>query len=157
MPRVTMDIPEKMAEFSRLCTQRGLALTHQRQIIYRALLETYDHPNPEMVYERVRLELPNVSLGTVYKNLKTFLEAGLLREVSVHHEAMRMDANTEPHHHLVCVRCKSIMDIGAGDLDPVVLRRRLPRGFRLQRVNVEIQGLCAACASQASLESSVEG
>jgi Fur family transcriptional regulator, peroxide stress response regulator len=136
-------------QFRTQCRQGGLALTHQREIIYRSLIEMEDHPSPEAIYERVREQIPSISLGTVYKNLHTFLEAGMLREVSLHHGSLRVDPNTTPHHHFVCVRCKSIIDLQEADLEPVRLRRRLPPGFQVERYNVEAQGVCATCSTGA--------
>lgn len=124
----------------------GLSVTHQRMVLYRAVLAMRSHPSPEAIYERVRGELPLLSLGTVYKNIHAFLEAGLLREVSPHHGTLRLESNLEEHHHLVCTRCKAIVDLEESDLEPVRLRRRLPRGFRVQQYSVEFRGLCAACA-----------
>ncbi len=148
MLRSKEDITLRLSAFRRSCIEKGLAVTHQRQVIYAALLESSEHPNPETVYEKVREQIPSISLGTVYKNLKTFIDSGLIREVSLHHEAMRVNANVMPHHHLVCVKCKSISDLDEQDLDPVKLKSKLPRGFRLQRISVEIHGLCAACAAR---------
>src|SRR5438876_775162 len=72
-------------QFRLLCGEHGLAVTHQRQVIYQALLSMLDHPSPEAVYEKVRKQIPSISLATVYKNIKTFVDSGLLREVSLHH------------------------------------------------------------------------
>ena len=108
------------------------------------------HYSPEDIYERVKQDLPSISLATVYKNLKTFVEAGMLREVSPHH-GWRIDGNPRPHHHLVCTRCRSITDIDLERIDPVKLRGRLPAGFRVEKFSVEIQGICKAC-SQAEIQ-----
>ena len=67
-------------QFRRLCGEHGLAVTHQRQVIYQALMLMHDHPSPEAVYEKVRKQIPSISLATVYKNIKTFVDSGLLRE-----------------------------------------------------------------------------
>ena len=133
-------------EFRRLCGEHGLAVTHQRQVIYQALMSMHDHPSPEVVYEKVRKQIPSISLGTVYKNIKTFVDSGLLREVSLHHGSTRLETNLAPHHHLVCVRCKTIVDLADDDLEPIQLKKRLPRGFSVQRYSVEVIGLCARCA-----------
>lgn len=135
-----------------LFREAGLSLTHQRVVLYRALLAMRNHPSPEAVYEHVRRDIPSISLGTVYKNIHAFMEAGLLREVSPHHGTLRLESNLEEHHHLVCIRCKAIVDLEESDLEPVRLRGPLPRGFRIDRYNVEFRGVCAACA--ASSESS---
>ena len=137
-------------EFLGLCRRHGLAATHQRQKIYEALVARPGHYSPEDIYGQVRLELPSISLATVYKNLRTFVEAGMLREVSPH-QGFRIDGNPHPHHHLVCTRCRSITDIDQERIDPVKLHGRLPAGFRVEKFSVEIQGVCKAC-SQAEIQ-----
>jgi hypothetical protein len=61
-----------------------------------------------------------MSLATVYKNIRWFADYGLLREVTSHGLSLRVDGNLEPHHHLVCTRCKSVQDI---EEDSVNFRR----------------------------------
>jgi Fur family peroxide stress response transcriptional regulator len=134
--------------FRELCTKSGLAVTHQRQVVFDSLaaMPEHHHPSPEEVYEKVRKVIPSISQATVYKTLHTFVKHGILRELSPHHGTLRVDLNTHAHHHLICTRCKSVMDIEDADLEPVKLRRRLPRGFQVERVAVEIQGLCDECS-----------
>jgi len=134
--------------FRELCKQSGLAVTHQRQVVFDSLagMPDHHHPCPEEVYEQVRKLIPSISQATVYKTLHTFVEHGILRELSPHHGTLRVDINTHAHHHLICTQCKSVMDIEDDELDPVKLRRRLPKGFQVERVAVEIQGLCEKCA-----------
>jgi Fur family peroxide stress response transcriptional regulator len=137
-------------DFRGLCKKSGLAVTHQRQVVFDSLtaMPDHHHPSPEEVYEKVRKLIPSISQATVYKTLHTFIEHGILRELSPHHGTLRVDINTHAHHHLICTRCKSVMDIEDNDLDPVKLRRRLPKGFRVERVAVEIQGLCNRCSQK---------
>ncbi len=135
-------------EFRARCRAAGLALTHQREIIFRTAYEMRSHPTPEAIYERVRERIPSISLGTVYKNLKTFLDAGLLREVSLMHGSLRVDANTDDHHHLVCTKCRIVIDLHEDDLEPARLLLPLPEGFVLKRCAVEFHGLCPRCAAK---------
>lgn len=135
------------SHFRDLCHQHGLAATHQRQIIYEAVMSLPGHPSPETIYGRVREKIPSISLATVYKNIRTFMESGMLREVSLHHGSLRVEANRQPHHHLVCVQCKSIMDLDEAALGPVELRHKLPRGFQVKRIAVDVLGLCERCAA----------
>jgi Fur family peroxide stress response transcriptional regulator len=137
-------------EFRSRCRAAGLALTHQREVIYRAVLESDEHPTPERIFEAVRRQIPAISLATIYKNLHTFLDAGLLAEVSPHYGTLRLEANLGEHHHLVCMRCKAITDLEEDDVAPVHLKRRPPAGFRITRASVEFRGLCAACANIAN-------
>ncbi len=141
-------VERRMEQFRQKCREKGLAVTHQREVIYRALSSTHSHPSPEVIFEVVREQIPSISLGTVYKNIRTFLDSGLLREVSEHHGLLRLEANMSPHHHLVCSECKAIVDLEETDVEPVRLKRRLPGGFRVQRFSVEVIGLCAACAGR---------
>jgi Fur family transcriptional regulator, peroxide stress response regulator len=140
-----------MDELRKVFREAGLSLTHQRVVLYRAVLEMRSHPSPEAIYERVRDEIPSISLGTVYKNIRAFMDAGLVREVSPHHGTLRLETNLEEHHHLVCTRCKAIVDLEETDLEPVRLRRELPGGFRVDRYSVEFRGLCAACSAKPDL------
>jgi len=139
-------LAEWMETFRRHCAERGLAVTHQRAVIYRALASSDEHPTPERVYEQVRAEVPSISLGTVYKSIRTFTEAGLLREVNPLHESLRLDADLSNHHHAICVRCHRIQDLPEEALEPVRWRQRPPAGFRPERTKVEVLGVCAACA-----------
>lgn len=134
------------AEFRDLCRRHNLSATHQRQVIFRSLQLLHGHPSPEAVYERVRREIPSISLATVYKNIKTFVDSGMVREVSLHHGTLRVDPNPHPHHHLVCARCKAIVDVDASSIGPIRLKSKLPKRFQVERFSVDIIGLCERCS-----------
>lgn len=145
-PTGPRELESDMDLFRSRCASRSLACTHQRWVIYRALMCSVEHPSPESIYEQVRREVPSISLATVYKTIKTFVEVGLVREVSPEHATVRLDANLEPHHHFICLRCKAIHDLREEDIEPVRLRRGLPNGFRAERTTVEVLGLCPMCS-----------
>ncbi len=135
-------------DFRALCHEHQLAATHQRQVIYEAVMSLPGHPSPEDIYDLARRKVPSISLATVYKNIRTFLDSGMLREVSLHHGSLRVEANHHAHHHLVCVRCKSILDLDEQSLEPLRFRQKLPRGFQVQRISVDVLGVCAACSAK---------
>lgn len=135
-------------QFRELCHRHDLAATHQRQVIYETVMSLPGHPSPEIIYERVREKIPSLSLATVYNNIRTFLESGMLREVSLHHGSLRVEPNQRPHHHLVCVQCKSITDLDEREFEPVRLKRKLPRGFQVTRIAVDVLGICQSCSSK---------
>ena len=135
------------SNFRDLCYRHHLAATHQRQVIYETVMSLPGHPSPESIYQQAQRRIPSISLATVYKNIRTFLDSGILREVSLHHGSMRVEPNHEPHHHLVCIKCKSITDFDQSGIDPVRLREKLPRGFQVERIAVDILGICPACSS----------
>ena len=135
-----------LEEFRRRCKERGLAFTFQRQVIYEAVVDSRDHPTPELIYEQVRRRIPSISLGTVYKNVKTFLDSGVLKEVTLHHRSLRLEANMTPHHHVVCSSCRAIYDIAQTAVEPVQYsKREVPTGFSIEGCRVEFVGLCQTC------------
>src|SRR3981081_734452 len=69
-------------QFRELAAKHGLAVTHQRQVVYEAVIASHGHYSPEDIYATVRRRIPSISLATVYNNLRLFIECGMLREVS---------------------------------------------------------------------------
>ena len=135
-------------QFRELAAKRGLAVTHQRQVVYEAAIASRGHYSPEDIYAAVRRRIPAISLATVYNNLRLFVERGLLREVSPHASTLLVDGNLEPHHHLVCSRCKSVQDIDADFIDFKRLSPHVPHGFDLTHSVVEVFGLCRRCSAK---------
>ena len=137
---------KSLEDFRSRCKERGLAFTFQRQVIYEAVVDSREHPTPELIYERVRQRIPSISLGTVYKNVKTFLDSGVLKEVTLHHGSLRLEANMSPHHHVVCSSCRAIHDIDQSAVQPVrYSASEAPAGFTIEHCRVEFIGLCRAC------------
>ena len=131
--------------FRERCRENGIAVTHQRQVLYETMKTMHGHPSPEEVYARVKKKVPAISLATVYKNIHIFVESGVFREVSMHHGTVRVEMNGEPHHHMVCSKCKKIADIGESELGLAGPRGRLPGGFLVDRYAVDVIGVCASC------------
>lgn len=131
--------------FRQLCADHGLAVTHQRQVLYEVMQQMPGHPSPDEVYLRLRKRIPSISLATVYKNIRLFLDSGILQEVSPHHGSLRVEMNGHAHHHLVCVRCKSIRDIDEASIAELPRRKKLSGGFLVQRYAIDVIGLCADC------------
>jgi Fur family peroxide stress response transcriptional regulator len=135
-------------QFRELAWKCGLAATHQRQVIYETVVATPGHYSPEQIYAEVRRRTPSISLATVYNNLRLFVEHGLLREVSPRASTLLVEGNLEPHHHLVCTRCKAVQDIEGDFINFKKLSRQAPRGFDLRQSLVEVFGLCRRCSAK---------
>jgi Fur family transcriptional regulator, peroxide stress response regulator len=131
--------------FRELCQEYGIAVTHQRQVLYEVMKTMHGHPSPEEVYARVKKKVPAISLATVYKNIHLFVESGVFREVSMHHGSLRVEMNDMAHHHMVCSKCKAITDIGEKELGLVSKKDKLPGGFLVERYAVDVIGICAKC------------
>lgn len=140
---VQMD--RQMHELMRRCRDEGMNVTPQRAAIYRGLLESEDHPSPEVLYRRVHRRLPSLSLATVYKALDTLVALGLVREVDVAGDAKRYDANLDRHHHLICTGCRKVTDFCDEGLDAAAPSKRFS-DFVARTVSVQVFGLCNACA-----------
>ena len=134
--------------FRDICGDHGLAVTHQRQVLYEVMQTMPGHPSPEEVYARVKEHIPAISLATVYKNIHLFVERGVLKEVSMHHGSLRVELNSHSHHHIVCSHCKTITDITEDDLGVLTAPQRLPGGFQVERLAIDVIGICAACQGQ---------
>jgi Fur family transcriptional regulator, peroxide stress response regulator len=149
MDRSPATLATRMDNFLGRCRERGMSATPQRIAIYRVLLQAEDHPSPEMLYGRVRVQMPSLSLATVYKVLDALVELGLVHEVAAISGTKRYDANMDKHHHLVCTQCGTIVDFYDRELDAVAPPRRAPKlgGFIAEAVSVQVLGVCARCAT----------
>ena len=136
---------DESRSFRAICQENGIAVTHQRQVLYEVMKSMHGHPSPEEVYAKVKKKVPAISLATVYKNIHLFVENGVFREVSMHHGSVRVEMNGEAHHHMVCSKCKAITDIGEEELGLVAKRNKLPGGFLVERYAVDVIGVCAKC------------
>ena len=86
--------------------------TRQRGIILDILRESHEHPTAEMVYREARRVLPNISLGTVYRNLNFLRDQGAVREIRPSEGgSSRFDGMGTPHAHFHCVHCSTLLDI----------------------------------------------
>lgn len=120
--------------------------SRKRQAILEALCATKEHPTAEMLYQQLKADYPELSLGTVYRNLGVLAEEGLAVSVCRVAGQERYDADTAPHAHFVCRRCRKVMDMEL----PRAVRdscRELDReyGFAAEECSLTIRGLCSSC------------
>ncbi len=126
------------------CRSQGMNMTPQRVVIYRALIESEDHPSPEALRDRVKAQLPAVSLATIYKTLDVLVGLGLASEVAATGNTKRYDGNMGPHHHLVCESCGRVEDYADERLSRLALPKALG-GFEARHLSIHIHGLCSTC------------
>jgi Fe2+ or Zn2+ uptake regulation protein len=143
-----MQSPEALTDLFRA---NGHKITAQRECIFRALEGDVTHPSAERVYEKVRREMPHVSLKTVYQTLNDLAELGAISVLDVGTGSARFDPNVETaHHHLVCRSCGKVRDLVA-DFPGLNVSRRAAQGFAVDSAEVVFRGLCDECrASQVS-------
>ena len=96
-----------------------LKYSKQRESIKNFLVTRYDHPTAETVYLNIRKEFPNLSLGTVYRNLNLLAEIGEIQKLSPGIGPDRFDGNPAPHYHFICRHCGCVMDLTVSGLDHI--------------------------------------
>ena len=82
-----------------------LKRSKQRESIKKFLISRYDHPTAETVYMNIKEEFPNISLGTVYRNLSLLADIGEIQKLSTGIGPDRVDGNPKPHYHFICKEC----------------------------------------------------
>lgn len=120
--------------------------TIQRQLVISAVRSLSNHPTAEEVYNRIVLDYPDISKGSVYRNLNSLVDSGLLRRVSVPSSADRYDHILTKHYHVQCVQCRKFMSVDDldyfQDLDDKIAQLT---GFRMENHNIVFQGVCPEC------------
>lgn len=126
--------------------------SRKRAAILAALAAVTEHPTAEMLYNRLKPRYPELSLGTVYRNLSVLAEDGLVVTVAHVDGQERYDARTEPHAHFICRGCRRVLDLelpegSAAALYGSVFSRL---GCRAERFELNVNGLCGDCAKGSS-------
>lgn len=126
----------------------GQNYSKQREAIYSFLVGRKDHPTADVVYENIRKELTNISLGTVYRNLKVLCETGRIRKVDCGDGLDHFDANISFHQHFVCEKCGKIDDIFLGELGDLKLSAAKASGGEIVSTEVVFYGICPECKAK---------
>jgi Fur family peroxide stress response transcriptional regulator len=119
-------------------------VTPQRTIIYEELLDSDDHPNVELLYNRVKKRLPDISFDTVYRTLVTFFELKLAGVVEGLSSTKRYDYNTDNHYHFICLKCGAIMDIMEIPFNfktPETIEKK----YSPSNTRIIFEGICSKC------------
>lgn len=94
-----------------------LKYSRQRESIKNFLMTRKDHPTADVIYTNVRKEYPNISLGTVYRNLSLLSERGEIMKISTGDGPDHFDGNPLPHYHFICKKCGSVIDMELENMD----------------------------------------
>lgn len=122
-----------------------MRLTKQRKLILERLRNSKSHPTATEIFDKVRAELPNISLGTVYRNLDILSKQGFVKKIETCGDQKRFDAVTRDHLHVICSRCGKVRDVdGELDLDVNKLAG-IDSDFTITGIRFEILGICPAC------------
>ena len=120
-------------------------MTRQRQVILTELRKVTSHPTADAVYEMVRRKMPNISLGTVYRNLEVLTRIGQIAKLEVGGCQKRFDGNPRPHDHVRCVHCGKVDDMPVSlAVDPIA-QAQADCEYRLLGYHLEFTGICPKC------------
>lgn len=112
----------------------------QRDLIFHLVTNSHSHPTADDVYREARKALPNISLGTVYRNLRQLASDGKIREVQFGSSPARFDGMLAMHEHFICLTCGGVQDIEASLSTPA-----LP-GKKVTSYKLDYYGQCELCA-----------
>ncbi|MEY9096332.1 Fur family transcriptional regulator [Paenibacillus sp. RC84] len=128
----------------------GVRMTPQRYAILTYLFDSFNHPTADEIYKALESKFPNMSVATVYNNLKVFIDAGLVRELTYGDDSSRFDADLSDHYHARCQVCGKISDFDYSPIVDVEHVAAQQTGFRVGGHRLEVVGLCPDCAGKAT-------
>ncbi len=119
--------------------------SHQRERIFRAVMESCEHPTANMVYEQLKTDMPRLSLGTVYRNLNQLADAGRLKKIPLADGSCRFDKTKEAHSHIVCETCGVVADVHLPSFQALEEAIETETDFSLKSYDVVLRGVCQHC------------
>jgi Fur family peroxide stress response transcriptional regulator len=138
----------KMLETLR---EHEFRITPQRIAVLRILALSHGHPSVEQIYEQVKIDFPTTSLGTVYKTVTLLKELNEVLELGFPEGSNRYDGNNPyPHPHLICTKCKKIMDPDLASLEGVTKELISETGFQIRSHRLDFFGICPDCQGKSN-------
>lgn len=126
---------EKRQNFSR-----------KREAILSTIRSTKVHPTAEWVYQQLKPQYPDLSLGTVYRNIAQFKSDGIIISVGVVNGEERFDGDTRPHTHFICTKCGAVLDIPGEFIGPRISKQvAKENGLQIENCEVLFRGTCPDC------------
>lgn len=120
----------------------------QRDCIREFLATRYDHPTAETVYMNIREEYPHISLATVYRNLALLSDLGEIQKISTGSGPDHFDGNAAPHHHFLCTRCGSLIDLEMDSISHIDEIAGKTFSGNIEGHKILFYGLCPDCMNR---------
>ncbi len=127
--------------------QRSTKHFRKREAILTCLRSTTEHPTAEWIYMQLKPEYPDISLGTVYRNLALFKEQGIITSLGTVKGVERFDGNTAPHVHYICAGCGRVMDLHKIQVpEELCNAASQDSGGRVSSCQLSFTGICGTCS-----------
>ena len=124
---------------------KALKYSRQRESIINFLSTRKDHPTADTIYNHIREEYPNISLGTVYRNLSLLTELGKIQKLSYGIGPDHFDGNAAPHYHFLCEACGAVSDIEINDMPDIQAVASKSFEGSITGYNLHFFGKCPLC------------
>ncbi len=129
--------------------KQAIRYSKKRAAILTLLQSTTAHPSAEWLFQRLKPEYPDLSLGTIYRNLTFFQEQGTVKSIGVVDGQERFDGNTSPHCHFICECCGRVIDLHALQVEGMVSAQVGEEyGFSVVRYELNLYGSCDLCLKE---------
>ena len=125
--------------------------SHKRDRILQILKETKSHPATDWIYNRLKKEIPELSLGTVYRNLEFLVEQKLIQKIPSHDNLNRFDATTDPHYHIVCQKCGAVEDLQIPQQTELNQAAQKVSLFKVTSHKIVFYGICNKCQNKPNI------
>lgn len=124
---------------------RVLNKSKQRDAIISYLMPRKDHPTAEQIYNDIQEYIPNISLGTVYRNLSLLVDLGIIQKISCGDSSEHFDGNPKPHNHFICKKCNCVLDLEMENLDFINVLAGSNFDGVIEGHNIYFYGKCKNC------------
>ena len=140
------DIPSRFDNMLRKLREMRYRITPQRLAILKILAESQGHPGAEDIYALVKTDFPTTTIATVYKTLAVLKSIGEVLELEFSGDYNRYDGKKPGSHpHLICIKCKRIVDPDLTSLDEMTAKIASQTGYKLIRHRLDFYGICPEC------------
>ena len=118
--------------------------TRQLKVIWDAVKDETSHPTADQIYAKVRRVIPNMSLGTVYRNLQKLVEEKKLKVLTLG-RIQHFDPMAQRHDHFICEKCNRVYDISVNSRRKIRLPSLPRQGFKVMSHQLSLYGVCKSC------------
>ncbi|MHA4984982.1 Fur family transcriptional regulator [Cetobacterium somerae] len=119
-----------------------MKFSKQRELILNYILNSHEYLTADTIYTDLKKDNPELSLGTVYRNLTKLTEIGAIKKVSLPNQVDKFDKNLDPHAHFICDECGSITDINISGVDSFLNKISEEEGISIRKYDLTLNGKC---------------
>ncbi len=123
----------------------GVRITPQRRAVLKFMIDAENHPTADDVYQALAPHHPNMSVATIYNNLKLFKQTGLIKELTYGDASSRFDFDSDKHYHIICSSCGKITDFHVSGLEEVEQMAANSTNYSVSHHRLELYGVCNEC------------